>query len=234
MIDFHSHILPNVDDGVKSLEQSIELIDEAEKVGFTGIISTSHYIQGYYEDDEEQRRKILNELQGKSPKMKLYLGSEIYSDLEMIKYIKEGKPSTINGSRYVLFEFPLNSEPLFAKKLIYDLLSENYIPVIAHPERYSYVQENLKFIEELVQMGALLQCNYGSIIGMYGHKAKKTFKEMLKKDMVKFMGSDVHRVGQVYPLIPKILKKMKKLISEEKLYEITTLNPEKVLKNEII
>ena len=166
--------------------------------------------------------------------MKLYLGSEIYSDLEMIKYIKEGKSSTINGSRYVLFEFPLNSEPLFAKKLIYDLLSVNYIPVIAHPERYSYVQENLKFIEELVQMGALLQSNYGSIVGLYGHKAKKIVKELLKKDMIKFMGSDVHRIGQVYPLIPKILKKMKKIISEEKLNEITTLNPEKVLKNEII
>ena len=232
MIDFHSHILPNVDDGVKSLEQSIELIDEAEKVGFTGIISTSHYIQGYYEDDEEQRRKILNELQGKSPKMKLYLGSEIYSDLEMIKYIKEGKSSTINGSRYVLLEFPLNSEPLFAKKLVYDLLSENYVPIIAHPERYSYVQENLNFIEELVQMGALLQCNYGSIIGMYGNSAKKTLKKLLKNNLISFLGSDVHRTGQIYPKIPKALKKLRKILSAEELEKLTTLNAQKVLKDE--
>ena len=234
MIDFHSHILPNIDDGVNDIKQSIELMNEAEKVGFTGIISTSHYIQGYYESNEIQRKQLLDELQKQNSKIKLYLGSEIYSDLEMIKYIKDEAASTINGSRYVLFEFPLNSEPLFAKKLVYDLLSENYVPIIAHPERYSYVQENLKFIEELVQMGALLQSNYGSIVGLYGHKAKKTVKELLKKDLIKFMGSDVHRVGQVYPLIPKILKKIGKIISEEKLYEITTLNPEKVLKNEEI
>lgn len=238
MIDFHSHILPNIDDGAKDIEQSVELVSEAQNVGFTGIISTSHYIQGYYEYNEMQRNKLLDDLRvqikNNFENFELYLGSEIYADIEILDFIKDKKASTINNSKYVLFEFPLNTKPLFAEKLVYELISNGYIPVIAHPERYSYVQENLKFIEELVQMGALLQCNYGSIIGMYGHKAKKIFKELLKKDMVKFMGSDVHRVGQVYPLIPKILKKMKKIISEEKLNEITTLNPEKVLKNEII
>ena len=162
------------------------------------------------------------------------MGSEIYASTEMINFIANQKSSTINNSHYILFEFPLNTKPLYAKELVYELIANGYKPIIAHPERYSYVKENIGFIQELVEMGALLQSNYGSIVGLYGHKAKRTVKELFKKDLIKFMGSDVHRVGQVYPLIPKILKKIGKIIFEEKLYEITTLNPEKVLKNEII
>lgn len=236
MIDFHSHILPNIDDGSTCMEETISLIKEANKVGFIGIVSTSHYIQGYYNCNCCERQSLLdkveNEIKKEVDNVNLYLGSEIYITPEIIELIEGEKASTINNTRYVLFELPMNSKPLFAKEIVYKLIEKGYQPIIAHPERYSYVKENIEYAKELKNMGVLFQANYGSIIGMYGNGAKKTIKELLKANLISFLGSDVHKVGQIYPQIPKILKKLSKLISQEELDQITTYNAKNILKNE--
>lgn len=234
MIDFHSHILPKIDDGSKSIEQSIEIINEAKEAGFTKIISTSHYIENYYECNEQEREQLLKTLQENIEGIELYLGNEIYITEEMNQLIKENKASTINKSRYVLFEFPLTAQAINDKEVIYRLIEEGYIPIVAHPERYVYVQENPEYIEELAEMGALFQANYGSIIGMYGKKAQKTLKILLKEGLISFFGSDVHRPEQVYIKMPKILKKLNKILSKEEIEQFTTINPQKVLNNEEI
>ena len=239
MIDFHSHILPNIDDGSTSIEETINLIKEASQVGFTGIISTSHYIQGYYEFNCYERKQLLDIVKKKMCSDKflnldLYLGSEIYFSPEIVDLIKKQKASTINNTRYILFELPMNTKPLFVKEVVFELIENGYIPIIAHPERYSYIQNEIKYAEELASVGTLFQSNYGSIIGIYGSEAKKTLKKLLKSNLVSFLGSDVHRTEQIYPQIPKALKKIKKLISEEEVQKLTTLNAQKVLKNEEI
>lgn len=244
MIDFHSHILPNTDDGSTSIEETINIIKEAKQAGFTQIISTSHYIQGYYEYDENDRMQLLEKIKkwGQTPAdntnelngPELYLGSEIYITAEMPELLKEKKASTINNSKYVLFELPLNTESLIAKEVVYRLIENGYVPIIAHPERYSYVKESPEYVKELAEMGTLFQANYGSIIGMYGTKAQKTVKKLLKEDLIQFLGSDVHRTNQIYPKIPKAMKKLKKILPEEKLEELTTTNAQKVLNNQDI
>ena len=251
MIDFHSHILPNIDDGSISMEETLNLMQEARDVGFTKIISTSHYIEDYYDSDEAERKELLNKIIEKTeptpnckdeknrtdPKLheiELYLGNEIYITNEMIQLLKDKKASTINNSKYVLFELPMNSKPFNAKETVYRLIENGYTPVIAHPERYSYVQDDIQYVKELADMGALLQSNYGSIIGLYGKKPEKTVKKLLKEDLIHFLGSDVHRTNQIYPKIPKIIKKLNKIISEEKIEELTEINPQKVLNNEEI
>ncbi len=237
MIDFHSHIIPNIDDGSTSMKDTINMINEARQAGFTEIISTSHYIQKYYDLDCFEREKILDIIKKKVSEkkeinIKLYLGSEIYFTPEIIELVKNKKASTINNTRYLLFELPMNTKPLFVKEMVYELMQNGYIPIIAHPERYSYVQENIRYIEELAGMGVLFQSNYGSIIGMYGNSAKKTLKKLLKNNLISFLGSDVHRTGQIYPKIPKTLKKLRKILSIEELEKLTTLNAQKVLKDE--
>ena len=236
MIDFHSHILPNIDDGSTSIGETINLVEEASKVGFTGIISTSHYIQGYYEFDCYERKQLLDIVQNKiqSDNLELYLGSEIYFSSEIIDLIKDKKASTINNTRYLLFELPMNTKPLFVKELVYELIQNGYRPIIAHPERYSYVQDEINYVRELANLGTLFQANYGSALGMYGNDAKKTLKKLLKDDLISFLGSDVHRTGQIYPKIPKALKKINKIVSTEKLEKLTTLNAQKVLNDEEI
>ena len=232
MIDFHSHILPQIDDGSKSYNETIEMLEEAKNAGFEKIISTSHYIEKYYEINEEQRLQLLKNINFQD--IKLYLGSEIYVTNEIVQLLKDKKASTINNSRYVLYELPMHSKNMNDKEIIYRIVENGYVPIIAHPERYSYVQEAPEYVEELAEMGALFQSNYGSIIGMYGEKAKKTVKKLLKQNLIHFFGSDVHRPEQIYPKIPKILKKLNKIVSQEKLEELTTLNAQKVLNDEEI
>lgn len=243
MIDFHSHILPNIDDGSRSMEESINLIREATEAGFTGIISTSHYLQDYYECDEQERRKLIDSIANETAKLsnnigrqipKLYLGSEIYITTDMINLLEEKKASTINNTKYVLFELPMNSKPLFVKDVVYKLIECGYRPIIAHPERYSYVKEDIGFVKELKDMGALFQSNYGSIIGMYGNSAKKTVKKLLKENLISFLGSDVHKTGQIYSKIPKILKKLNRWIPSDMVQNLTTFNAQKVLENQEI
>ena len=234
MIDFHSHILPGIDDGSRSIEQTIRMLKEAKEAGFTKIISTSHYIEGYYESDEAERTELLNEVQKNISGIELYLGNEIYITNNMINLIQNKKASTINNSKYVLFEFPLSAKSMNDKEVVYRLIENGFVPVIAHPERYSYVQDNPEYIEELAEMGALFQANYGSIIGMYGKKAEKTLKKLLKNDLIRFFGSDSHRIDKVYTKMPKILKKLHKFLSDEEIEEFTVINPQKVLNNEDI
>lgn len=232
MIDFHSHILPQIDDGSKSFEETIRMLEEARDVGFQKIVSTSHYMEKYYEFDEEQRFQLLKQINFQD--IELYLGSEIYVTNEIVQLLKEKKASTINNSRYVLYELPMHSKNMNDKEIIYRLVENGYVPIIAHPERYSYVQEDTEYVDELAEMGALFQSNYGSIIGMYGERAKKTVKKLLKQNLIHFLGSDVHRAEQIYPKIPKIMKKLSKIVSQEKLEELTTLNAQKVLNDEEI
>ena len=237
MIDFHSHIIPNIDDGSTSMKDTINMINEARQAGFTEIISTSHYIQKYYDLDCFEREKILDIIKKKVSEkneinINLYLGSEIYFTPEIIELVKNKKASTINNTRYLLFELPMNTKPLFVKEMVYELMQNGYIPIIAHPERYTYVQENIQYIEELASMGTLFQSNYGSIIGMYGNSAKKILKKLLKNNLISFLGSDVHKTGQIYPKIPKALKKLRKILSAEELEKLTTLNAQRVLKDE--
>ena len=234
MIDFHSHILPGIDDGSKSIEQTIRMLKEAKEAGFTKIISTSHYMEGYYESDETERIELLNEVQKNISGIELYLGNEIYITNNMIDLIQNKQASTINNSKYVLFEFPLSAKSMNDKEVVYRLIENGFVPVIAHPERYSYVQDNPEYIEELAEMGALFQANYGSIIGMYGKKAEKTLKKLLKNDLIRFFGTDSHRIDQVYTKMPKILKKLHKVLSDEEIEEFTVINPQKVLNNEEI
>ena len=238
MIDMHTHILPNIDDGSRSIEETFNLIKEAKEAGFEAIIATSHYIEGYYETDTPEREVWVNaiyeNLQNKNIDVKLYLGNEIYMSNNIIKLLEEGKASTINDTSYVLFEMPLNAEPMNMYDVIYEMIQYKLVPILAHPERYTFVQKEPELIYDLIQKGVLMQSNYGSFIGMYGEKAQIIAKKMLENNMIHFLGSDVHRQNTIYPKIPQCLLEINSLIGEEKLEELTTINPKLALGNKRI
>ena len=238
MIDFHSHILPNIDDGSRSIEETFNLIKEAKNVGFDAIISTSHYMENYYETDTPEREVWVNaiyeNLQAKNIDIRLYLGNEIYLSENIINLLENGKASTINDTSYVLFEMPLNAEPMNLYDLVYQMLQCKLVPILAHPERYSFVQKDPDLIYDLIQKGVLMQANYGSIIGQYGEKAQMIVRRFFENNMIHFLGSDVHRQNTIYPKIPQILDEIADIVGEEKLEELTTTNPKLVLSNKKI
>lgn len=238
MIDIHSHILPNIDDGARNIKETIQLMKEAEKVGFKAIISTSHYKEGYYETATPERELWMNliyqKLKEEDINLQLYLGNEIHLSENIISLLEEGKASTINDTSYVLFEMSLNEEPLNLYNIVYEMLQCKLTPILAHPERYTFAQEDPELIYDLIKQGVLMQCNYASIIGYYGKKAQLLIEKMLENKMVHFLGSDVHRTNTIYPKIPEILTQLTKLIGEEEIEKLTTTNPKLALQNKRI
>ena len=234
MIDIHSHIVYGVDDGSKSIEDTVYMLKEAKKVGFTDIICTPHYMEDYYEvpckDILERISNIKKLTEGIN--IKIHQGNEIYATENIINLMNTNKVASLNNNKYVLIEFPMQTKPINMDQVIYLLLQEGKIPVIAHPERYNYVRENPNMLLEYIDQGVLFQSNYGSIIGMYGSEIKETAKKLLTHNMIHFLGSDNHRINTVYKHIPEVLNILEKWIGKEKTLELTTENPSYVLNNE--
>lgn len=238
MIDFHTHIIPNIDDGSRSIEETFNLIKEAKEAGFEGIVLTSHYIENYYETDVPERdmwvKAISDNLKQKGIETDLYLGNEIYISGNMMNLLIEGKASTINNSSYVLFEMPLNAEPMNLYDVIYSLQENKLIPVLAHPERYSFIQKEPELVYDLIEKGVLMQANYGSILGQYGEKAQMIVRRFLENNMIHFLGTDVHRQNTIYKRIPHALKEIEEIVGRVKLEQLTTINPQLALENKRI
>lgn len=239
-IDIHSHILYGIDDGSKSIEESINIIKEHIKMGFTDIVVTPHYIENSkYETNNIDKENILNklkeELKKQNIKINLYLGNEVFVNNNLEELIKKQEISTINNSKYLLIEFPMNEKPNDINNIIYELKIKGIIPIIAHPERYDYVEKNPNLVLEWIEEGALLQSNYGSIIGVYGSGPQKTIKKLLKKDLIDFLATDIHYPNnKIYLNMDKIRKKIKKIISEERFIELANTNPKRIIENKEI
>ena len=238
MIDCHSHIVCGVDDGSENAEQSMKILKEAEKAGFDRIILTPHYMDDYYVVPKSEIAKKIDTLQQLCDNLKinikLYQGNEIYISNNKYEFLKEGKASSLNNSRYVLFETPMNIEPQNLIEVIYKLKEMKKVPVLAHPERYSFIQKDSNKILEYAEMGVLFQSNYGSLIGQYGVNSKKTVKILLKNDIISFLGSDVHKEENIYKQINEIKNILYKIIGEKKTDELTNTNIEKILNDEKI
>ena len=238
MIDLHSHIIPKIDDGSGSIEETFNILKEAVNNGFTDIISTSHYIENYYEADVEERKAWITALQmnlnEKKIPINLHIGTEAYASLELKQFVKDKKVATLSNSRYLLIELPMNSKPKYLEEVIYDIIDLKLIPIIAHPERYAYVQQNPNMLIELINKGVMFQSNFGSIIGLYGKNAKNTVEKLLKSDMIHFLGTDTHKQNTIYPMINEILIKLEKTIGKDKIKQLTETNPRLVLENKRI
>ena len=236
MIDVHSHIIPNVDDGARSVEETFNILKEAQEAGFTDVILTSHFLLNYYETNAQElifwKEKLQEVLKKQGTKINLHSGMEIYITNQMEELLENKKILTLANSGYMLIELPLATNVKYFDYVVYYLEAKGIKPIIAHPERYKCVQKDPDIVEEYIEKGCLIQCNYGSIVNLYGREAEKTIKTLLKKNQVHFLGSDVHRENGTYLIILDAIKKIRKIIGENKINEITTINPKKILQNE--
>ena len=208
-----------------------------KKLGFTDIIFTPHHLTDFFETKPNEIDMLTTTMQKVAKKnninINFYSGMEVYTCEDLVEKIKEGKLLTLANSNYILVELPMSSKLIYAIEILTVVKRLGYTVIIAHPERYSYVQEDINYAKELVDNDFLLQCNYASIIGFYGTYAKETLKKLLKLNLVSFFGTDVHRPNTIYKDMPKIIKKLEKVLSKEKLYEITIQNPIMIIENKI-
>ena len=203
MTDIHSHILYDVDDGSKSIDESIKLLEGLKDVGFDRVILTPHYIHNdtYCTDNKEKLDKF-NILKDKIIEnnigIDIYLGNEVFISDNILSNIEKGNIYCLNNSKYVLIEIPFYNRINNLLDIFYELKVSGYKVILAHPERYSILQKDYKLIDELKNDGVLFQCNYSSILGYYGSNAKKLFKYLLKNHYVDYFGTDIHRINNTY------------------------------------
>lgn len=233
MIDIHNHIVYGVDDGSRNLDESIKMVELYKKAGFDQIIATSHYDKSRYTVDANEIKEkvsiINDEIEKRTLDFKVYPGHEIQVELDMIKKIKSGNLLTLNNSRYVLCELSFVNKPTFLKDLFYNLELEGYVPIIAHVERYPYVENNIEWLEDFIKMGALIQINYSSIKSNY-----EITRELLERNMVHIIGTDSHQSEWRNPDIRAYKDEMLKIVSEERFEILSTINPAKVINDEFI
>ena len=196
MIDIHTHIIPNVDDGSHSLEESLAMIKHEIDIGVDTIIATPHHIYKRYEKSVEEITKRFNELKEAVEKenlpIKLYLGQEIcYSHREdQLAMLKSGELLTLNKTNRVLLEFSFTREPEDLLDIIYNYSISGYQIIVAHVERYEWM--TLDKVVALRNEGTLIQINSDAIVGKTTWKEKRFVKKLLKKGLVDFVASDTH------------------------------------------
>ena len=194
MVDIHTHILPNIDDGSQNIESSLEMVSQSIEQGVTDIVLTPHY-RGEYKYDKQvaidcfERFKLT--VKEKGLKVNLYLGQEIFIESDYKKQFKNDKFLTIANSKYVLIEFDY-SVYVDVSEIVYEIVRLGYKPIIAHVERYDYL--DMKDVVEIKELGGYVQINASSLIDMKIGKLYKRAKLLLKYGLVDFVASDVHNV----------------------------------------
>ncbi|MGL5820112.1 MAG: tyrosine-protein phosphatase [Sarcina sp.] len=197
MIDIHSHIIPNIDDGAKSIEIAISMLKKAQVSGTQKIVLTPHYYKGKFMTPIEKIKELTLEVQKLCDEhdiyIKVYFGQEVFFTKYILEDLKEGIIGTINDSRYMLIEFdPEDLDREEAIEELYELKIRGITPIIAHPERYKIFQDKPNKINLFIEEGYLFQLNAGSINGIFGKEAKKVAEKYLKNNIYSFIGSDGH------------------------------------------
>lgn len=233
MIDLHSHILFETDDGSKTIEESVKMAKEAESAGFTTICCTPHYLEPRYiktkEENKQTLERLKQELSNSEINIELVLGNEIFITNNIEELVDSKKTSTLGESEYILFELPLFQKLPNAIDILRNLPYSKMI--LAHPERYEYVQKDLSYLDDFIEMGILLQGNYESIIGKYGRRAQKTIKKLLKQRKIDLLSTDAHKPLSTYSRMVEIEKKLRKVIKEDYYKSLTEETPRDILKN---
>lgn len=222
MTDVHSHILFGIDDGSRTILESVELLKKLKSVGFNNVILTPHFIlDSTYNSNYESNIKIYNELKerliSENIDINIYLGNEIFIDKNVPTLLEKNIITSLNGTKYVLVEFPMHNKLLNIEDMLYEIRSRGYEVVIAHPERYDAFKEDYSIVDTLREDGFLFQSNYSSILGYYGKDSIKLLKYMLKRHYIDFLGTDIHRIEKTYVIdnFKKIEKHIIKITGSE-------------------
>ncbi|NDP28203.1 MAG: histidinol phosphatase [Flavobacterium sp.] len=226
-VDIHSHLLPGIDDGAPTFEDSLRLTKALQGLGTSQYITTPHIFQHFWENTfenitalEATTRIELNKNQLSIP---FRAAAEYMMDEHFVTLFQSGKLLTLKDN-YVLVEMSYLNPPIQLYTILFDLQVAGYIPVLAHPERYLFYHNNFDEYQKLINAGCLLQLNLLSVVGYYGEGITKIAEKLLQKGMYRFVGSDVHHdkhIAAFYKNIKvKDLAPLKEIIANNQFFRI--------------
>ncbi len=197
-IDVHSHVLPGIDDGAQTIEDSIDIIKGLSELGYKKIITTPHIMADYYPNTpkiiHEQLKIVRDQIAQNNINMELEAAAEYYLDEFFFQLIENKEELLLFGDNYLLFETGFMNKPYLLEEAIFMLKSLGINPILAHPERYTYIQSDPSLIQKLHALGVLFQVNMLSIAGYYSKAALKIVTKLQEEDKIHFIGSDCHNM----------------------------------------
>jgi protein-tyrosine phosphatase len=226
-IDIHSHLLPGIDDGAKTFEDTLRLIKALQGFGVSQFITTPHVIQNVWDNSaikikEKETYTLLN-LKKKKIRIPFRAAAEYMLDDNFVQLFQSEKLLTLKDN-YVLVEMSYINPPIQLYSILFDLQVAGYIPVLAHPERYIFYHNNFNEYQNLKSAGCLFQLNLASVVGYYGEVITKIADKLLQKGMYDFVGSDVHHDNHIAAFEQKVkvknLTPLKEAIANNQFFKI--------------
>lgn len=197
-VDMHSHLIPGIDDGAQTMDDSIVMLAKFESLGFKKVITTPHIMSDYYRNTPEIILPKLDELRETAQKLNLSIeieaAAEYYFDETLLTKLKSKEKLLTFGDNYVLFEFSFHTEPARVDELIFEFLTNGYKPVLAHYERYAFLQGSIENAIKWREQGVNIQMNLNSLGGHYGPEIQRLSSTMVKNNVIDFLGTDCHRI----------------------------------------
>lgn len=216
-IDIHSHILPGIDDGAQTFEDSLRLTKALQGFGTTQIITSPHIFQNFWENNSQNIRANEQLTQKELKKNNIHIpfraAAEYMMDDSFVKLFQSEKLLTLKDN-YVLVEMSYINAPIQLYSILFDLQVAGYIPVLAHPERYVFYHNNFDEYKKLINAGCLLQLNLLAVVGYYGEGIAKIAEKLLQNGMYSFVGSDVHHKNHLAAFHQKIKIKETTLLQD--------------------
>jgi protein-tyrosine phosphatase len=222
-VDFHSHLLPGIDDGAKSLDDSIALVKEIQKQGITSIITTPHILGDLYPNNAKTigvaLEKLKTRLQEENIEINFNAAAEYYIDEYFHALLEQGEPLMLFNGKGILVETNYVEKPDYLEQTVFDLKIDGYDVILAHPERYHYLIGQWDKIEKLFNTGIKFQANILSFTGHYSPAVKKTVDFLAKNKMIHYLGSDIHHLGHA-----QMITNFKRTERYQELMELELLN----------
>ena len=238
MIDIHNHVLPNVDDGSKSINMSLNMMKHAFEQGVTEVVNTTHFQHPLFlniDNSVKRIESIKSSLQKKLYEndifIKIHLGYEVYYYENLLKIIDQPLVTMGNG-KYILIEFAPRNIPSSQKQTLFNLKMSGVTPIIAHPERYKEVQENFYLVYDWVNSGCLIQIDCGSLLGLMGKKAKEASLSIIKEKCCHILASDAHNDTNRNFCIKDAYNIVKNIIGQKDADKLVFEHPSSIIRGE--
>ena len=238
MLDLHCHILPEVDDGARSIGEALSMAAVAVKEGIDAVVATPHCldarnIDAFVQGVKRQGQQLQSVLDARKMDLDIFLGAELFMDPAFLK-VGGLERLTINSTPYILLELPMGEVPLYAEDFIYRLRLMGFVPIIAHPERNLAIMRDPNILYRLVDLGCLCQINTGSITGSFGKQVKRCARILLTHGMGHVLGTDAHSDGTRGPYMKKAVEQIKSWLDEERVIKMVGITPYQILEGKMV